>query len=52
MNIKSNSYKEPLFHFYNIMVAMNMPNGFVRNNKYNHTTILGISAPMTQKTSY
>ena len=38
MNVKSNSYKEALSNSYNILAAMAMPNGFVRNKKYNHTT--------------
>ena len=38
MNIKSNNFREALSHSYNIMSAMAMPNGFVRNKKYNHTT--------------
>ncbi len=38
MNVKSNSYKEALSNSYNILAAMTMPNGFVRNKKYNHTT--------------
>lgn len=38
MNIKPNSYKEALSYSYNIMSAMAMPNGFVRNKKYDHTT--------------
>ena len=38
MNNKSNNYKEALSNSYNIMSAMTMPNGFVRNKKYNYTT--------------
>ncbi len=38
MNIKPNNSKEALSYSYNIMSAMTMPNGFVRNKKYNHTT--------------
>lgn len=38
MNIRSNNAREALSHSYNIMAAMAMPNGFVRNKKYNHTT--------------
>ncbi|WP_353093015.1 linear amide C-N hydrolase [Tissierella praeacuta] len=38
MNIKPNNYKEALSYSYNIMAAMTMPNGFVRNEKYNYTT--------------
>ncbi|MEW8972551.1 MAG: linear amide C-N hydrolase [Tissierellaceae bacterium] len=38
MNIKPNNSKEALSYFYNIMGAMTMPNGFVRNKKYNYTT--------------
>ena len=38
MNAKANNYKEALSYSYNIMGAMAMPNGFVRNRKYNETT--------------
>ncbi|HHV39246.1 MAG TPA: linear amide C-N hydrolase [Tepidimicrobium sp.] len=38
MNVKPANYKEALSHSYSIMSAMNMPRGFVRNRKYNHTT--------------
>ncbi len=38
MNIKPNNFKEALSYSYNILAAMTMPNGFVRNQKYNHTT--------------
>ena len=38
MNTKSNSSKEAFSHFYNIMAAMNLPNGFITNKKYNQTT--------------
>jgi len=38
MNVKSNSYKEALSHCYNILSAMVMPNGFVRNKRYNYYT--------------
>lgn len=38
MNVRSNNAREALSHSYNIMAAMAMPNGFVRNKKYNHTT--------------
>ena len=38
MNVKSNTFKEALSNSYNIMGAMTMPNGFIRNKKYNHTT--------------
>lgn len=37
-NVKSNNYKEAFSHFYNIMSAMVMPEGFVKNKKYNETT--------------
>lgn len=37
-NIKSNNYKEALSNSYSILSAMAMPNGFVRNNKYNYIT--------------
>lgn len=38
MNVKSNNYKEALSHCYNILSAMVMPNGFVRNKRYNYYT--------------
>jgi choloylglycine hydrolase len=38
MNIKPNNYKEALSYSYSILAAMAMPNGFVRNKKYNYTT--------------
>ncbi|MDR7855368.1 linear amide C-N hydrolase [Tissierella sp.] len=38
MNIESKDYKEALSNSYNILAAMTMPNGFVRNKKYNQTT--------------
>lgn len=38
MNIEANNYKEALSYSYNIMAAMTMPNGFIRNKKYNYTT--------------
>lgn len=38
MNIKSVNYKEALSSSYNILSSMTMPNGFVRNRKYNYTT--------------
>lgn len=38
MNIEADNYKEALSYSYNIMGAMAMPNGFVRNRKYNETT--------------
>lgn len=38
MNVKSNNSGEALSNFYNIMSAMVMPEGFVRNKKYNHIT--------------
>lgn len=38
MNAKSHNYKEALANAYSIMSAVSMPNGFVRNVKYNHTT--------------
>lgn len=37
-NEKSNTSDEALSHFYNIMSAMVMPKGFVRNTKYNELT--------------
>lgn len=37
-NVKSNNYKEALSSSYNIMASMTMPNGFVRNEKYNDNT--------------
>lgn len=38
MNTKSNNYKEALSNSYNILSAMAMPNGFVRNKKYSYNT--------------
>ena len=38
MNIKSSNYKEALANCYNILSAMVMPDGFVRNKRYNHNT--------------
>lgn len=38
MNVKSNSYKEALSNSFNILAAMTLPNGFIRNKKYNYTT--------------
>ncbi len=38
MNVKANNSKEALACFYNIMAAMTMPEGFVKNKKYNETT--------------
>ncbi len=38
MNSKVDSSKEAFSHFYNIMSAMVMPEGFVRNKKYNENT--------------
>lgn len=38
MNIRSETYKEGLSHFYNIMGTMSMPEGFVTNKKYKETT--------------
>lgn len=38
MNVKANSSKEAFSHFYNIMSAMVMPQGFVRNEKHNEIT--------------
>ena len=38
MNIKPNSAKEALSYSYNIMGAMTMPNGFVKNKKYDYAT--------------
>lgn len=37
-NVKANSSKEAFSHFYNIMGAMAMPEGFVRNKKHEETT--------------
>lgn len=37
-NIKPNNHKEALSYSYNIMNAMAMPNGFVRNEKYDYNT--------------
>ncbi len=38
MHAKPNNYKEALAYSYNILGAVAMPNGFVRNKKYNSTT--------------
>ncbi|HEY8362240.1 MAG TPA: linear amide C-N hydrolase [Tissierellaceae bacterium] len=38
MNVKSRDYKEAISHAYNILSAMALPNGFIRNKKYNHNT--------------
>ncbi len=38
MNVDSESRNEAFSHFYNILGAMVMPEGFVRNKKYNETT--------------
>lgn len=38
MNVRTNNYEESLSHFYNIMGALVMPEGFVKNKKYNETT--------------
>lgn len=38
MNINVNNSKEAFSHFYNIISAMVMPEGFVRNKKYKETT--------------
>ncbi len=38
MNVKSNNHKEAFSNFYNIMGAMTLPNGFIRNKKYNYNT--------------
>lgn len=38
MHVKPNNYKEAFSYFYNIMGAMVMPKGFVRNEKHNETT--------------
>lgn len=38
MHVEPKDYKEALAYSYNILGAMAMPNGFVRNKKYNSTT--------------
>ncbi len=38
MNVKSDNSNEAFSHFYNIMGAMAMPEGFVNNKKHNETT--------------
>lgn len=38
MNVKAKTSNQAFSNFYNIMSAMNMPEGFVRNKKYNETT--------------
>ena len=37
-NVKASTSKEAFSHFYNIMAAMVMPEGFVKNKKYEETT--------------
>lgn len=38
MNVKPDNYKEALSYSYNILGAMALPNGFIRNKKYNYNT--------------
>ena len=38
MNVKPDNYEEAFSYSYSIMSAMNMPDGFVMNKKYDHTT--------------
>lgn len=38
MNVKANTFEEAFSHFYNIISAMVMPQGFVTNKKHNETT--------------
>lgn len=38
MNVKAKTSNQAFSNFYNIMSAMNMPEGFVKNKKYNETT--------------
>lgn len=38
MNVNANNSNEAFSHFYNIMGAMTMPEGFVTNKKYNETS--------------
>ncbi len=53
MHIKPNNYKEALSYSYNIMAAMTMPNGFVRNKKNIITLLtLGIFVLMIQNINY
>lgn len=49
MNVESNNYQEALGNAYNIMAAMTMPNGFVRNRKYKHTTFTRYSCAYDSK---
>lgn len=38
MHVKPNNYKEALSYCYNVLGAMALPNGFIRNKKYNYNT--------------
>ncbi len=38
MSVESTNYNEALSSFYSIMSAMTLPNGFIRNKKYEHNT--------------
>ena len=38
MNVEADNYKEAFSHFYNIMGAMSLPQGFVINKKFNQAT--------------
>ncbi len=38
MHVKPNNYKEALSYSYNILTTMALPNGFIRNEKYNYNT--------------
>lgn len=38
MNVATNTSNEAFSHFYNIMSAMTMPQGFVTNDKYDEVT--------------
>ncbi len=38
MNVEAKDYKEALSYTYNILGAMFLPNGFIRNKKYNYNT--------------
>lgn len=38
MHVKPNNYREALAYSYNILSAMALPNGFIRNKKFNYNT--------------
>ena len=52
MNVKPTNSKEALSYSYNIMAAMTMPNGFVRNKSIITLLILDIFVLMIQNINY